>query len=44
LIVVIIAALADPEPFTKVALIIGAAAATAFFIFIGRQSDVPPEA
>ncbi len=44
LIVVIIAALADPEPFTKVALLIGAAAATAFFILIGRVSDVPSSA
>jgi len=44
LIVLIIAALADPEPFTKVALIIGAAAAVIFFIAIGRGSDVPSTA
>jgi hypothetical protein len=41
LIVLIIAALADPEPFTKVALLIGAAAAVIFFIAIGRGDEVP---
>lgn len=41
LVVFIIAALADPEPFTKVAAIIGAAAAIAFFALIGRSGDVP---
>jgi Domain of unknown function (DUF4157) len=44
LIVLIIAAIADPEPFSKVALIIGAAAAVLFFIAIGRPNDVPPRA
>jgi hypothetical protein len=44
LVVLVIAALADPEPFTKVALLIGAAAAVALFIFIGRRDDVPPTA
>ena len=44
LIVLIIAALADPEPFSKVALILGSAAAVTLFILIGRQSDLPPSA
>ena len=44
LVVLVIAALLDPEPFSKVALIIGAAAAIAVFIAIGRQSDLPPNA
>jgi hypothetical protein len=44
LIVVIIAALADPEPFTKVALLIGSAAAILLFVLIGRQNDVPAAA
>jgi hypothetical protein len=38
----IIAALADPEPFSKVALIIGAAAAVLFFIAIGRGGRCTP--
>lgn len=44
LIVLIIAALADPEPFSKVVLLIGAAAAVLFFIAIGRSSDIPSTA
>lgn len=43
-VVLVIAAIADPEPFSKVALIIGMAAALLFFIAIGRQSDIPPGA
>jgi hypothetical protein len=41
LIVLVIAALADPEPFSKVAALIGAAAAIAFFALIGRSDAVP---
>jgi hypothetical protein len=41
LVVLVIAALADPEPFSKVAALIGAAAAIAFFILIGRRDAVP---
>lgn len=40
----VIAALADPEPVSKVALIVGSAAAIAIFIAIGRGSDAPPSA
>lgn len=43
-VVLVIAAIADPEPFSKVALIIGLAAAVVVFVAIGRQSDVPPGA
>ncbi|MEO5658412.1 MAG: DUF4157 domain-containing protein [Polaromonas sp.] len=43
-VVLVIAAIADPEPFSKIALIIGVAAALVVFIAIGRQSDVPPGA
>lgn len=42
LIVLIIAALLDPEPFTKVVLLVGTAAAILIFIAIGRESEVPP--
>jgi Domain of unknown function (DUF4157) len=41
LVVLIIAALADPEPFSKVVLLVGTAAAILIFMVIGRQSDVP---
>jgi len=41
MVVLVVAALADPEPFSKVALLIGSAAAIAFFILIGRKSDIP---
>jgi hypothetical protein len=44
LIALIIADLADPEPFSKVAGAIGVAAAVIFFIAIGRKSDVPSTA
>jgi hypothetical protein len=44
LITLIVAALLDPEPFTKVALLVGAAAAVAIFVAIGRQGEVPPSA
>jgi hypothetical protein len=37
----VVAALVDPEPFSKVALLIGVAAATAFFVLIGRRDSVP---
>ena len=42
LVVLIIAALADPEPFSKVVLLIGATAAVLFFLAIGRPDDIPP--
>jgi hypothetical protein len=44
IVALVVAALADPEPFSKVALIIGSAAAIAFFILIGRRNAVPPGA
>lgn len=44
LVVLVVAALADPEPFSKVALIVGTAAAVMILIAIGRKDDVPPEA
>jgi hypothetical protein len=44
LVVLVVAAIADPEPFTKVALLIGAAAAIIFFVAIGRRDAVPAEA
>lgn len=44
LVVLIIAALADPEPFSKVALLIGTAAAVVFFMLMGQESDIPPAA
>jgi Domain of unknown function (DUF4157) len=43
LVVLVIAAIADPEPFSKVAMLIGAAAAIAFFILIGHRDAVPGE-
>ncbi|PXX52239.1 hypothetical protein DFR70_13417 [Nocardia tenerifensis] len=39
--VAIVAALADPEPFSKIAAIVGVAAATAILIAIGRLGDAP---
>jgi hypothetical protein len=42
LVVLIIAALADPEPFSKIVALIGATAAVLFFIAIGRSGDIPP--
>lgn len=36
-----IVAMADPEPFSKVAALVGAAVAIAFFVLIGRRDDVP---
>lgn len=42
--VMIIIALADPEPFTKVAALIGSAAAVIFFIILGDSSQQPEEA
>jgi hypothetical protein len=42
MVVLVIAALADPEPFTKVALLIGAAAAVVVFAALGRYSSAPP--
>ena len=41
-VVLVVAALADPEPFSKVALIIGSAAAIVFFALIGRGGAAPP--
>jgi hypothetical protein len=41
LVALVIADLADPEPFSKVVLIVGTAAAILIFMVIGRQSDVP---
>ncbi|MGO9784012.1 MAG: DUF4157 domain-containing protein [Streptosporangiaceae bacterium] len=41
LVVLVIAALADPEPFTKVAALIGTAAAIAIFALIGHHDAVP---
>lgn len=41
LVVLVIAAIADPEPFSKVALLIGATAAVLFFVIIGRGDAVP---
>ena len=38
-VVLVIAALADPEPFSKLALIIGTAAAVALLIFLGRPDE-----
>ena len=40
-IVLVIAAIADPEPFTKLALVIGSAAAIALLILLGRAQDAP---
>jgi hypothetical protein len=39
MVVLVIAALADPEPFSKVALIIGVVAAVAFFALLGRKDE-----
>lgn len=44
LVVLIVAALADPEPFSKVALLVGTAAAVLIFIAIGRAREAPPSA
>ncbi|WP_251304592.1 hypothetical protein [Georgenia satyanarayanai] len=44
LVVLVIAALADPEPFTKLALILGTATAVALLVLFGREDDVPPGA
>jgi len=45
MVTLIVAALADPEPFSKVALLIGSAAAAALLIALGRRpSNAPPEA
>lgn len=44
LVVLVIAALADPEPFTKLVLILGTATAVALLVFFGREDDVPPGA
>jgi hypothetical protein len=35
----VIAALADPEPFSKVALLLGSAAAIALFVLLGRRNE-----
>jgi len=40
----IITGLADPEPFSKIAFLVGAAAAVAIFVSLGRQDEVPPGA
>lgn len=40
-VVLVIAALADPEPFSKLALIIGSAAAIALLILLGRPDEAP---
>ena len=42
MVVLVIAALADPEPITKLALLLGTAAAVVVLVAIGRSSDVPP--
>lgn len=44
LVVLVIAALADPEPLTKLALILGTATAVALLVLFGREEDVPPGA
>ena len=43
-VVLVIAAIADPEPFSKVAAIIGAVAAIAFFALIGLGDEAPSTA
>jgi len=44
LITLIVAALLDPEPFSKVAALVGIAVAIAIFAAIGRQNEAPPGA
>ncbi|MBD8063422.1 hypothetical protein [Oceanitalea stevensii] len=44
LVVLVIAALADPEPFSKLILVLGTSAAVALLILFGRESDVPDDA
>ncbi|HWQ96256.1 MAG TPA: hypothetical protein VN368_02675 [Candidatus Methylomirabilis sp.] len=43
LLVLIIAALANPKRFSKVAPLIGTAATVVFFTLIGRKSEILPE-
>lgn len=41
IVVLVIAAIVDPEPFSKLALILGTAVAVALLIVLNRKSDVP---
>lgn len=42
--VAVVAALANPEPFSKLGAFLGMALATAVLIFLGRGDSVPPQA